>query len=263
MSQNRSHLVPTPTVDKNGVLTTRHKKPETTTGAKVRDIPQVGIMQEQPSYAEGSIEHLADLIYGQDAAGYTEVFKMIQEDDPTTVPLAIRLLTTGSELAKSETRAFIDAAAGEMFWAYNESDQDDLWRDRCHRSWSPTIKMNMVAAWSIGNVKEETGCTLNPSFMNSEILELDTALNRFRPFADRSGDAAYWRGLAAVSATDLGIGEGRDKDAHSFALWAGKQEDLSRIVTLAKERRTLNAGDLQDIMNEQDRTAPPLREGSL
>lgn len=263
MSQNRSHLVPTPTVDKNGVLTTRHKKPENTSGDKANSIPQVSVMQESPSYVEGSIEHLADLVYGQDSAAYSEVFRLMREDDKTTAPLGVRLITTGSELAKSEVRTVIDRAVSELFYAHNESDINDLWRDRCHNSWSPVIKNHMVAAWNIGNVIEETGCTLRPSFMHGDIIDLDAALNPLGTYGDRSRDTVYWRGLAAVVATDLGIGEGRKQDARPFALWAGKREDLSRIVTLAKERRTLSPSNLQGIMDEQDRAAAPLREGTL
>lgn len=265
MNTSRNHLTPTPIVDKNGMVTTRHMKTATTTATSGTVIPPVTMGKSSP-HPEGSIEQVCELIYGRNDADEHErlVVGLMQEDDKKTLPLAARLLTTGNDIAQSSVRAVLDTALSDIMYAYGESDDDELWRDRCHGAWSPFIKHNMMAAWNVGSLLEETGDSTNPRFLEEDIHRIDSVLNPLATYGDRSADNTYWRGLAAAAMTRVYQNTKDDaKTIRGFVMWAGKHNDVSRVIATATERGTFNVVSLHEIMAEQDRTASPLRQGTL
>lgn len=265
MGNHSTHLTPTPVVDKNGVLTTRNKKVDTAPAAKVSGIPPV-TLTPAPSYAEGSIEHLRALIYGKDADTFDKAYlSLMEEDDKRTIPLAIRLLTTGSDIARSQVRATLESALYRLADAYGNSDVDELWRDRCREAMSPYIKHNMLAAWSASDLIDELEIDTNPTLLGDRVTMIDDDL---ATQLDRSGDEKYWRGLAITALTGIKVDRFNPQDkslknARVFAPWAGKHEDPARLIEIAKERGTLEVRTLLGVMDEQDKTAAALRDGNL
>lgn len=265
MSNNVNHLTPTPIVDKNGVLTTRNKKMDTAPSVKATGIPPVSLTPS-PSYKEGSSEHLRALIYGKDADTFEiSYFSLLNEDDKKIIPLAIRLLTTGSDITRSQVRATLETALYRLVDAYSQSDEDELWRDRCRDARSPYIKHDMLKAWNASNLIDELELNENPSILGNKITHIDEDL---ATVLDRSGDETYWRGLAIAALTDVKVDRYNPQDnslrnARVFAPWAGKHQDPARLIKIAKERGTLEVRTLMGIMQEQDAVAAPLREGTL
>lgn len=265
MNTSRSHLTPTPIIDKNGVVTTRHMKASPTTSTSSTAIPPVAL-KKPSSYPDGSTEQFCEMVFGRDAVGDHEkmVVKLMQDDDKKTLPLAARLLTTGSDIAQSNVRAVLDTAVSDIMCAQGESYDDELWMDKCSTAWSPFIKHNMLAAWNAGNLLEETGSSDNPRFLENDIIQIDSALNPLATYGDRSADSTYWRGLAAAAMTRVYHHTKDDaKTIRGFVLWAGKHDDVTRVISTATERGTFNVVSLRELMDEQDRTAVPLREGNL
>jgi hypothetical protein len=265
MNNQSNHLTPTPVVDKNGILTTRHKKADTAPPAKTPSIPPVSLATA-PSYEEGSIEHLRALIYGKDADTFNkEYLSLMDDDDKKIIPLAIRLLTTGSDIARSQVRATLESALYRLADAYDRSDIDELWRDRCRDARSPYIKHDMLTAWTASNIIDELELTDNPSILGNKVTYLDEAL---ATVLDRSMNDHYWRGLAIAALTDLKVDrynpqDGSLRNARVFAPWAGEHSDPARLINVAKERGTLEVRTLIGVMNEQDATAAALRDGTL
>lgn len=265
MNNQRNHLTPTPVVDKNGVLTTRNKKADTAPSAKAPSIPPVSVTPA-PSYKEGSVEHLRSLIYGKDANGFNKGYiSLMEDDDKKIIPLAIRLLTTGSDVAQSQVRATLESALYRLADAYDRSDEDELWMDRCRDARSPYIKHDMLTAWTTSNIIDELELSENPAILRNKVMYIDEAL---ATILDRSGDEKYWRGLAIAALTDVKVDrynpqDGSLKNARVFAPWAGDHQDPARLIKTAKERGTLHVRSLIDIIEEEDRMTAPLREGTL
>jgi hypothetical protein len=265
MNNQSNHLTPTPVVDKNGVLTTRNKKTDVTPSAKASSIPPV-TLAPAPSYKEGSIEHLRALIYGKDAGTFNKSYlSLMEDDDKKIIPLAIRLLTTGSDIARSQVRATLENALYRLADAYDRSDIDELWTDRCRDARSPYVKHDMLTAWTASNIIDELELNENPAILGNKVTYLDEALAFV---VDRSGDDNYWRGLAIVALTDLKVDRYNPQDrslknARVFAPWAGEHQDPARLIKIAKERGTLEVSTLIGVMKEQDETAAPLRDGAI
>jgi hypothetical protein len=99
--------------------------------------------------------------------------------------------------------------------------------------------------------------------MADDMYDLDDFINPFTGEGDKSADTNYWRGLAIIVATDVTVGADKEKDAKSFILWASKQPDINRIISVVKERDTLNVLTVQGVIEEQSKTTAPLREGTL
>lgn len=273
---SRSHLIPTPITDKNGVTTIRHMKPDASASSKPSSIPPVSLAAnvQEPAYKEGSVEHLTELIYGEYSPDALKLVEFMYDDDRETIPLAIRFLTTGGETAKSRARAVLDTALNEIGNAFNnrEDDEDDFWRDDCHNAWSPLIKHRIASAWNGGNVlddfTEQGGDYWNPYKLDNRISELDSHLNPLAMYGDRSGDDNYWRGLTATALTKVPVLMTKTQETDNiklkkFVLWAGGHKDLNRVIRTATERQNLDATDLHAIMEEQDKLVPSLREGAL
>lgn len=263
---SRSHLTPTPIVDKNGVSSTRLMKPSASKPS-VAAIPQV---TSAPSIIEGSPEQLMQIMFG-DRRGDDEYYaiNLMHENDMTTVPFAVRLLTTGTPTGRAFAQNELRGSLESIMESHSEHDNDDDWWNRNHIAWSPFAKQDMVLAWCAGNVYEEHQGEERQIDVHSLIKSARTLDAIFEPRlrrVDRSGDTGYWRGLCAIALTELGRGGIPRADmgeARIFADWAGAHEDISRIISTADERGTLDYYNLREVLMAQDGITPSMREGAL
>lgn len=261
MSTNRSHLIPTPTVDKNGVTSTRHKKPDTAPTLKPSSIPPVILPSVAASSSQDEADQLHFLLYGQYGGDRNREFlDELQQHYPTALTFAIHLLNTGEESSRTRVRHVLDQSFRQMAVFQSRGDR---WREEFFTEES-SIKHRMLAGWHVGPIVEETGTRTNPIDLDDRAVSYDSLINYRNVRGDRTGlGSEYWRGLAILAASNKRlIGRARD-DAPAFVMWAGQQPDAALIVRLVTERDTLNVDALSDLVDQNKQTTPSLRDGIL
>lgn len=263
MSKDRSHLLPTQTVDKNGVLTTRHMKINKPSASKQTSFPAMNLAPTATT-GDSSVDHLGTLIYGGHVTMINaKIIENLDENDKTAVPLLINLLTTGSEETRSHTRmvlatTFYDLVAWQGTAAYSGP-----WPNQTLDPWAQGIKHNAISAWSAMSVIEETGRVETPKGLANAMEKLDWFLHPLSTRGDRSGFPDYWRGLAAAALSNVVATDSNRRDAFQFPVWAGNHEDIAGVIDIAEERKSFNISTITGIMEMKGSAVAPLRRGTL
>lgn len=206
---------------------------------------------------EDSVDHLEHMIYGYAVDELAPILRAMGKEDLSIVPLAIRFISTGTEVAQSMTRAVLDNALDDARIALAKGET------LSSGSRILFLKRDMTIAWTLGNTMEETGLEWNPRYLTNDIIDVDQFLYGYGTLGERSTDENYWRALGMIVMTNQSLTDDRNNEVMEFARWAGKQQDAPRIINLATERKTLNVGTLSALMVEQDRSTVPLLEGTL
>lgn len=271
MSTNRSHLVPTTVLNKNGVVTTVHKKPDNAL-TQPTAFPPVSLPAEHDDFED--VLRLV-LLVPTSASAITPHFRglleEVRDNDPDSITLAARLLTTGSSAAQERAANSLFEALANMRTArdiYGDKGANETWRERnCARSWSPEIKHDMVGAWHLSQMIEETGQTFESDEMDGlerRLRSTDPRPTNFgRNTDDYSRDDSHWRGLAVLTLTDLQFDYTQKEEIIKFLPWAGNHEHPDQIIDLASERGTFERDTLTTLLTTQENTAPALRQGTL
>lgn len=237
------NLIPTLRIDKNGRAITRHMKPESAPVAR-KSIPSVALPASSSSAPAMTDSEIAAVLSNTGSAidGYT-IHVMRDHDGGDGVASAARFLMTGSDTGKKmAAEDFLTAAR----YVQRKQSQD---------SYGEELLGNVVSAWAAGNVLEETSAQIDYSLVGN------MRFKHYKVFHDiPSDDPVHWRGLAVLDLADPN-GAGSQKDQREFVQWAGRQDDIKRIVSIAVERGTINVDTLRGLM-EQDITTP-LRDGAL
>lgn len=260
------NLIPTTRVDKNGRSVTRHMRADGDTSKKISPLPVPSVAKVEPV----SPDELINGVRGAFAAQHSpnpllgQLLLDIHEDDSEILPLALTFLTTGSEtsklLAKDTIWKSIKDMNSIMFW-----DEDEgVHKRHGLRKWSDEYKLTkarLASAWSLGNVIEESGAQVDPKRELESALEFAYYLAGHMQHDKLPGDPEYWRGVAALSLTNI-VGGSNSPRITEFIEWAGKHEDISAVMTTMLERKTVIVPVLQGIMEQAD-IAPSLISGRL
>lgn len=263
MSKDRSHLLPTQTVDKNGVLTTRHMKTNKPSASKQTSFPAMNLAPTATT-GDASVDHLGTLIYGGHVTMINaKIIENLDENDKTAVPLLINLLTTGSEDTRSHARNALATALYDLVSWQGTAAYSGPWTNQSLDPWAQDIKHKTISAWNAMSVIEETGSAETPKEVANAMEKLDFFLHPLSTRGDRSDFPDYWRGLAAAALSNVEPTEGNRRDAFQFPVWAGNHEDISGVIEIAKERQSFNISTITGIMEMQGSAVAPLRRGTL
>lgn len=266
MSKDRSHLVPTQIVDKNGVSTTRHVKPSGSSALAQSAIPPVAL-KSVIATANTDLSRLTEAVFGH---GYSKldakIMEKIHEDDSKTLPLAISLISNGSPDARESVLETLRGEIDDILALHGHAAYGKIW-ERWSRQeydpWSQRLHHKMISIWTAVGVLEETGRDVTPDSLDEGMDVLDGLLHPLSTNGDRSDGPVYWRGLAAAVLSNVAFDEAHRRDAYEFPVWAGNHEDIARAINVAEERRTFNVATLTEILEHQDQSPKPIREGTL
>jgi hypothetical protein len=263
MSKDRSHLVPTQTVDKNGVLTTRHMNTSKPSASKQPRIPAITLAPTDTT-DDTSVARLGTLIYGGHVTMINaKIIERLDESDKTATPLLVNLLTTGSEDTRSQVRMALATALYDLVTWQGTAAYSGPWTNQNYDPWAQNIKHKAISAWHAMSVIEETGRVDTPEEVAKAMEQIDWFLHPLSTRGDRSDFPTYWRGVAAAALSNVEPTDKNRKDAFQFPVWAGNHEDVARVIEIAKERQTFNIPTITEIMGMQDEAATPLRQGTL
>lgn len=207
---------------------------------------------------EIGIDKLLELLGMTDAGSARQALELIHGDDPGTIAIACRLITTGGVEARSHASKLILRAITDVTAAVSHRNTDPDWRDRCKFSWSPYLKQELLSSWHFAELENEVHPAETKDYgvsMESTIEELYIILySDPDPKYDDYSDS-HWRGLTALAITEI-LPYGRHKEHEPyfkpFVQFAGNHDDTARVIKLAIERAVLNPEILKPIMDEQD-----------
>lgn len=261
MPRNQN-LIPTQVVNKNGVLTTVHRKPATgavTDGKLPAPVPPAGKADSRASFSETILGSGAD-----DAQ--QRALETLYVFSPELKELSQRLVSTGTETGQRLVRETLANAAARLVSTYQRTGKPS--------SASRTdglLAANIIQAWSYGNVREEAGIAPD------EIKDADLAALRYThsmvvvypesPYNDIPDEdhramstvvEAHWRGVSALTLCmdPETLPDEMWNHIDAFIPWAAGHKDIGAVIKVAKERDNLNPEEIQQIIDAYDEGVP-------
>jgi hypothetical protein len=218
------------------------------------------------------------LLYGTPARNYLpdiiSILSNIEGLDEDTLPLLVRLLTTGSQNAREDVRKAFVATAASFQTAFDEAEHthgqgdwneyEDRWDRFLDGYERPFIRNRLLEVWNAANVIDETGSNVIIRDIISGMDKLAILLKSVNPDCDDAASTdRYWRGLAAIAVSRDGLPHLTEKGwvkldvaVPGFIEWAGNHEDIATVIDVARERDSFDRGLLEGILVEQgDKTA--------
>lgn len=181
------------------------------------------------------------------------------------------LISTGTETGKHQVRELLEMAVDAISDTQRSKDYKDTWEHRCRHVLGDAMRVRMTCEWSAGNVAEEVGHSAVSGVLSQDADYAHHALQG--GIADKVPsyeiptvtDRSYWRGMAALArCTDVDE-EGEDFHKHGmkFVEWAGKRGDLREIISMSKERNTLDPDALQSLLEAKQHHHGSLSDGII
>lgn len=251
MDKKNSSLTPTTIVDKNGKITTVHKKPAIAPTHST--IPSVTIAPQQEVF-------LARFKYSS-PSNMKRDYRIIQDYDPTIIPHINKLIDTGTKTGKDMILAYISFKLSDMGDYINSYIDQQVGVESAQRGMVKRFKTTATAAWYLGIMARETKVRVTAARDIENSLAQHWRHHESPNTEATLEDSAYWRGLAVFT---LASKDSRLPNDHvEFAHWAGAHTQPERIHNLILKHNTVSVEHLKEIMAQEDVTAPSLIQGIL
>lgn len=199
----------------------------------------------------------------------------INVHSPNTLALAMRLMTTGNDEARSGAKEYIVDQIIDIACFYPSLEEvksldllepEEKFYQIVGVSQCKAIEFAMLKGWNYEEMRPELPeelCYFNQMLVASR--NLHQMVVQFRTIAaDSFCEDWYWRGLVAQSLlTDIRADNPSRLDIPDaeFIHWAGNHDDIGAVMRLAVEHRTTNIRFLGSLL--EDGTVSPLFDGRL
>ena len=281
-----SNLIPTPRTDKNGVTTIRHMKPESTGSRSPRPFPRVAAAApapEKPLTTEETLELVFPNGYPDpyrgDTTAMTRSIEFLKQHSPETLPAVVTMLNSGAESAQADVRRRFQIIVASLAQAMHSRlpGEGDTQFNRSVSSYLHKAKPNQLREyWNCLNVMEESGITDDtiPGRLDNVIRQ---EFKRELPKLDTDNqNDTFWRGATAYTIIDLFPHTTDDmtprerysvvrefyRNSKKFIDYAGKHKDISLVISIARELKTIVVSDIKNII-AQGKATPVLGDGAL
>lgn len=266
MTNNRSDLVATSILDKNGKRTKVYRKlssdnPATSLAfpvpslTKQADNPQLQLFKniiEMEGVHRNASDFLADII---------------NEKDPTIVELMHRVVEASIDTPHKQVRvsASLERAVNELHGQYTRFLLSRKYKAFDFEGEFPSdkaimnIKESIIAAWSLSEVVDVSDDKTTYGMLTRRLRLMD------KDIEDTIKDETYWRGLsiAAVVSDYVPKLYLEREEVVNIISWASDHQDTKGILEIIKERATVNISDLQSLMEQRNGVTPTLQNGLL
>lgn len=277
-------LTPTTITDKNGRITTVHKKAEKVGSRTLQAIPQVALPTTATISAEDAFKAIFPDVHPDlfdDAVNkMMSAIKLLNQHSPKALETIVDKVGTGSKRGQRDVRkrsqSVIDAIVHAMDGRLPlESDSQFV---NSISSYFDAVRPSTIRQyWNCLNVMDESGFLSDetPGVLdNMTRREFNTEL----PKLDlESQNDAFWRGATAFAMLDRFPSPYREdlsarenysakrefyREAKKFIDYAGKHKDIGLVIRTAKERGIFNVRDIREIISRGNE-APAIRSGVL
>lgn len=258
-----SNLVPTRIVNKNGVHTTVHKKPSTTSTAASR-IPSPTAAAARKTNVELINDRLTKPPHISDETMLNASRSFFSEE--ILGELSQRLLTTGTPTGQRLAAESLSFWVGRVAERMHETGQTSIPSTPYSGN---LIHGEIIRKWNYGNIREEAG--LSPHSINDDDLKalkyahsmVTAGAGSFDEFPEEAHYTMpkaleeYWRGAAALSLCFDFQDESEESDNQwqnfdFFIPWAAAHDDIGTVIDIAKKHRTLDPERLEQLIEAKN-----------
>lgn len=247
-----------------------------TAPSPARSIPPVAA-QKPAKQEDGQDTDLLLAIYHNDRnltipRRREKVMSFMQENHPDLLHTLNTLLAKNDKGGSSSVRTHLVESLKLLDDQMAITDETDVLKLSYMEAYNSGFEETLVRAWAIGSVRGEyfegiTATLYDVDFQDGlQGMRLMIYGNNEDKHPNREKDTDYWRGVTALyimNSDSWFEEEDERRDAHEFIEWAGKQENISLVINLGKERGTFNVSALSSIMDQHDETVPAIRSGVL
>lgn len=200
-----------------------------------------------------------------DAQAFFLPLQAVATVTPEILSLALRHMTTGSELARSAAARSL----GSMLLGINHLKTQttkpwhthvDVYRESLDYYEGLSMEGRMTLGWHFNNVASE---------MRMNMIEVDaiihhTVANCAEGVPAEENPDVYWRGVSALHIACRDTTSKPDVGYHvNFIREAGSSDDMAALVALAQERNNLSIAELRSILENQRTIYPGLQSGTI
>lgn len=191
-----------------------------------------------------------------------EYLMLLDQQDPTTIPLISELLNTGNEDGRGRVARVVRYKLGTQ---YNLHLSQKKYGDpsKYRNPLFPKFHEHLLRLWTLANMMDELGIVenLGNGGLYEDVSEVHKSYSR-RVRKHVSTGKKYWRGIIALTLSEPTEEMIRRKDTTVFIDWAAEHSDLSKVIGIAVERGTIDVPTLDHLIHEQG-SDTPLRDGIL
>lgn len=188
------------------------------------------------------------------------VLEVLHDDDPTVIPLMLRLIRSGHITARQEVRRYIDFTVNQVAQGMTYMKVNHDWRDGCRYRFSPHSKHSLLSTWHFNQLRAEVDPTGAMNF-NKPVTSAMTHMHKLVSSDPEDFSDAHWRGLAA---TAIVVQDSWDASRFTpFVTYAGDHDDTARIVLLAIERSTIDPNYIEELLKAQSEVHSAFHPGIL
>lgn len=261
-------LVPTPRIDKNGRLTTRHMKPEAVSASTSLSAPT-------PSLGASGVRQMGDkefLTYVdpknkeyQQHGEYVDALHSIVEHSPTVIEDVTVLLELGNEAGSEAIRDFVGENLDTIVYQTTQrkvvSSRVDGFED------SNTLKEALAIHWSVASLSSEARECFFYSLSSGvrKTLEVHKGIKPKSSEREYDDDLPYWRavGATAILANPRGedLTDEEVKNLQELVQWMETKDYLGDIIRVGVERGLKDAESIRAILESDAPTS--LSSGAL
>lgn len=273
MDSSRTHLVPTPIVNKNGTATTVYRKSQGSTNA-AKQIPAPAVIPS-PLSNDSSVEQLVGYISNSSEDERSLVRKNIEASNKVDPRFSTKLASLFDN-PRTIANVYMQSTLRMMLTKRNFLLAADLNEDREDSPEENTASVTLHAATlvkSAAGVNFPSEYSRNSVIRNCQLgvarLTNADAYTRLDCFTVTTEEANRHFRPIAVAATvfsgdgrALGLGEVFDEEAPSFIAWAAEQENMDELLTIALTRKTISPEEII-AFHEMERATPTPLHGGL
>lgn len=213
------------------------------------------------------LQSLSEVISGEEPSWFalreqtTAALVLVQDDEPQAIDLIEKVVTTGSDRARRESRAEVRSILGEIAEAYTKKGSS--WKEDCGHIIGPRMIEELMHTWNIFEM-ESIYPTGSSHFASAR--KMGWALQAVGP--GELGLTTYpvnyesWRGLAALAASGASNSVHDRSELLRFVVYAGKHSDIKAVLDVARDRETIDA-DLIEGVIRQSGSSNALKKGAL
>lgn len=189
-----------------------------------------------------------------------------REKVPDLLPVAVKLMTTGSVAAREAVRFNFSDTVNHIAKNIDDRYTDPDWEAHIE---SGSIVSELRNWWHLVEVAVECGLPQTKMFLDGAMITSGFAnvsylLGKERKGKSKRADDEYWRGIAAITLSGAipAFSQTLPEYGQEFIDWAGQQSDLRGIVALVKERGVLHPKSIEGVIAQRG-VEPPLQSGIL
>lgn len=248
-------MVPKIIRDRNGKLTTVHVKPIDDT-APQRSIPAPFVKQQ---ISKVELDQFLDAMKNTgNARSNSFNATLVSKYDASIIPFFNRLFQQSNKQESDHLCESIDGLFNYMTKLRDKSSNSNDWEKKCKELILTDLTNSVLTMWNSRVIVEKLG-------NGTEFANVAQAMYSYHSRHGVTADPTHYQGIALLAASRVPFYRIADdyQTTVEFASWVAEQDNIDRVISLVKERKTVDLQVLKALIEQSEGKPQVLTDGLL